>query len=110
MVESGILAEDDRLELIRGEIIQMSPIGRRHAAGVSRLTRLFSEKLGRQVLVSVQNPVELDGYSEPQPDVMLLQPREDFYESGHPHPADVFLLIEVADTTVEFSSRSAQGL
>ena len=101
MVEAGILAEDDRLELIRGEIVQMSPIGSRHASVVNRLNRLFFETFGQRVLPSIQNPVEADDYSQPQPDVCLLRPREDFYQSGHPQPADVFLLVEVAYSTVK---------
>jgi Uma2 family endonuclease len=101
MAESGILTEDDRVELIRGEIVEMSPIGRRHAACVSRLVRLFTQRLETRVIVSPQNPVELDNTSQPQPDVALLQPRADFYESGHPQSSDIFLLVEVADTTIE---------
>jgi len=101
MAESGILTEDDRVELIRGEIVEMSPIGRRHAACVRRLAKLFSEKLSQRAIVDTQNPVELSDRSEPQPDVALLQPHPDFYEAGHPQPEDIFLLVEVADTTVE---------
>ena len=78
MAESGILTEDDRVELIRGEIVEMSPIGRRHAACVSRLVRLFTQRLETRAIVSPQNPVELDNTSQPQPDVALLQPRADF--------------------------------
>lgn len=100
MAESGILTEDDRVELIRGEIVEMSPIGRRHAACVRRLAKLFSE-LNQRAIVDTQNPVELSDRSEPQPDVTLLQPHPDFYEAGHPQPQDIFLLVEVADTTVE---------
>lgn len=102
MVEAGILREDDRLELLRGEIIQMSPIGSRHAATVNRLVRVFSQKLGDRIILAAQNPVELDDYSEPQPDIALLNPRDDFYEAGHPKPEDVLLLVEVADSTVRF--------
>jgi Uma2 family endonuclease len=102
MVESGILCEDDRVELIRGEIIEMSPIGLRHAACVKRLIRLFSRQLGDSVIIGVQDPVKLDDTSEPQPDVVLLQPREDFYESALPQASDICLLIEVADTTVKY--------
>lgn len=105
MAEMGILKAGDRVELIRGEIVEMSPIGTRHAACVSRLTRLLTIRLGNRATASPQNPVRLDNDSEPQPDVALLQPREDFYEEQHPQPADIFLLIEVADTTVE-SDRS----
>ena len=101
MESAGILTEDDRVELIEGEIVQMSPIGRRHAACVNRLNRLFSQRLGARAIVAVQNPVELSSRSEPQPDLALLQTRPDFYESGHPQPEDVFLLVEVADTTAE---------
>jgi Uma2 family endonuclease len=101
MVEADILTPDDRVELIEGEIVQMAAIGRRHAACVRRLIRLFSQRLSDRVLVDVQDPVELSDRSEPQPDLALLQQRPDFYESGHPHPEDVILLVEVADTTAE---------
>ena len=102
MAESGILSEDDRVELIEGEIIKMSPIGRRHAGCVNRLNSLFWERLGRRAVVSVQNPVRLSDRTEPQPDIALLIPRADFYSEGHPQPQEVLLLIEVADTTIEY--------
>ncbi|MBW4650673.1 MAG: Uma2 family endonuclease [Kastovskya adunca ATA6-11-RM4] len=102
MVDSGILTEDDRVELIRGEIVEMSPIGTRHAACVRRLNTLFSRKLDKRALIDIQNPVELDDTSEPQPDIALLQPREDFYEERHPQSKDIFLILEVADTTVKY--------
>ncbi|MFB2917548.1 MULTISPECIES: Uma2 family endonuclease [Aerosakkonema] len=101
MVDVGILNQSDRVELIRGEIVEMNPIGTRHAACVNRLVRLLTQRLGDVVILSPQNPVELDDTSEPQPDVALLQPRPDFYESGHPQAQDVILLVEVADTTAE---------
>lgn len=101
MVEAGILSEDDRVELIRGEIIEMSPIGRRHAANVKRLNALLMMRLGQSVTIGVQDPVQLDNRSEPQPDISILRRRTDFYLSGHPQPQDILLLIEVADTTVE---------
>jgi len=99
MAEAGILSEDDRVELLEGEIVAMSPIGSRHAGLVNRLNRLFSQRAGDQVVVSVQNPVRLGGYSEPQPDLALLRPRADFYTSSHPGPEDVLLVIEVAETS-----------
>ncbi|MCL2928307.1 MAG: Uma2 family endonuclease [Trichodesmium sp. MAG_R01] len=102
MPQVGILKEDERVELIRGEILKMSPVGRLHAACVNRLTRLFSQRLGDRALVSVQNPVELDNYSEPEPDVVLLEPKADFYASGHPQSQDVFLIVEVADSRIKF--------
>jgi Uma2 family endonuclease len=102
MGEAGILSEDHRTELIEGEIIEMSPVGKRHVACVNRLTKLLVQAFGASGIVSVQNPIQLDDYSEPQPDVAVLKPREDFYEQSLPTPADVLLLIEVADTTLEY--------
>ena len=102
MAESGILTDNDWVELIRGEIIEMSAIGTKHAACVRRLNNLLSAKLSGRALVDIQNPVELDDTSEPQPDVVLLKLREDFYETAHPQPEDIFLLLEVADTTVKY--------
>ncbi len=102
MAESGILSENDRVELIRGEMIDMSPIGRRHAGCVNRLVNFLIQLLGKQIVLAPQNPVELDETSEPQPDIALLKPRPDFYRNSHPQPEDIFLLIEVADTTVKY--------
>lgn len=102
MVDSGILKEDDRVELMRGEIIEMSPIQTKHAACVNRLVNLLIHLLGNSVILAPQNPVVLSDNSEPQPDVTLLQPREDFYENAHPQANDIFLIIEVADTTVKY--------
>ena len=102
MLEAGILTEDDRVELIEGEVIQMTPIGKRHAACVKRLNALLGRRFGDAVIVSVQDPIHLSEGSDPQPDLALLRPRTDFYAQSHPTPADVLLLIEVADTSVEF--------
>jgi Uma2 family endonuclease len=102
MGEVGIFTEDDRVELIEGEIVEMSPIGRRHAACVGRLTNLFSRLPAEKAIVWVQNPVVLDDYAEPQPDVTLLRRREDFYERALPTPGDVLLIVEVADTTLDY--------
>ncbi|HEY9702095.1 MAG TPA: Uma2 family endonuclease [Allocoleopsis sp.] len=101
MGEIGIIKPEDRVELIRGEIIKMSPIGIKHASCVRRLDALLSEKLGKRVIVDTQNPVQLDNFSQPQPDVVLLKYRDDFYNKKHPQSDDVLLLIEVADTTIE---------
>ena len=101
MGEVGIFSEDDRVELLAGEIVEMSPIGPLHAGTVGRLTALFSSRLGTEALVWVQNPLLLRTEdSEPQPDVALLRPRPDFYTRSHPEAQDVYLLIEVADTSV----------
>ncbi|MBK1988613.1 Uma2 family endonuclease [Sphaerospermopsis aphanizomenoides BCCUSP55] len=102
MNEAGILTEDDRVELIHGEIIEMSPIGRRHATCVRRLINLLSQLLAEQAIIDSQNPIILNNLSEPQPDITLLKPRADFYEAGHPQPQDILLLIEVADSSIEY--------
>ncbi len=102
MAESGIFKDGDRLELIKGEIIEMSPVGLRHAACINRLTQILSIKLTTQAIISVQNPIKLKNNTEPQPDVVVLNPREDFYETGHPTPEDILLLVEVADSSIDY--------
>ena len=93
------------MELIRGEIVQMSPIGSRHAACVKRLNQIFNRLVGDRALVSVQDPVILSPDSEPQPDLALLRPRPDFYEREHPQAKDVLLLIEICETSVDSDRR-----
>ncbi len=105
MIKTGILGEDDRLELIRGEIVYMAPIGSHHAACVKRLNRLFVRTLSEMVIVGVHDPVGIGEDSEPEPDIALLKPRPDFYAEGHPRPGDVFLIVEVADTSLESDRR-----
>ena len=100
MGEAGVFPEDARVELLDGQIIEMNPIGIPHAGTVKALNRLFSKLVGDRAIVSIQDPAVLGDFSEPQPDVMLLRPREDSYRTAHPEARDVLLLIEVADTTV----------
>jgi len=102
MAEAGVLTEDDRVELVHGEIIEMCPIGTRHAACVRKVGDILSRLLLQTVIVSIQNPIHIDDYSEPLPDIALLKPREDFYSRAHPDPSDVLLIIEVADTSVDY--------
>ena len=102
MHEAGVFAQGDRLELINGEIKKMSPIGRKHVACVLRLAKLFERKLHEHVIISAQNPILLDNGSEPQPDLAIIKPREDFYEDGLPTPSDILLIIEVADSTISY--------
>jgi Uma2 family endonuclease len=93
--------EDTRVELLDGEIVWMSPINDPHAACVKRLNRLFNRRYADdQVLASVQDPIRIERYDEPQPDIALLRPRPDFYATATPTPDDVLLLVEVADTTL----------
>jgi Uma2 family endonuclease len=98
--EVGILGEGERVELIDGDIIDMTPIGSPHAGRIKRLTRLLAQAVGDQAILAVQDPVVLGDYSEPEPDLALLRPRADFYTDSHPQASDVLLLIEVADTSL----------
>ena len=103
MIEAGVFREDDRVELIQGRILDMTPIGKQHAACVKRLNALFHQHLQGRVLVGVQDPILLASeQSEPQPDLTLLRPREDFYEAALPGPEDLFLVVEVADTSQDY--------
>ena len=102
MGETGVLNPDARVELLDGKIIDMSPIGPFHGGSVNRLNRLFNKMSNGRWLVSAQNPVHLDEYSEPQPDLLLLKPDLDDYMGRHPAPEDVFLLVEVADSTLAY--------
>jgi len=102
MAEVGILMPGERVELIEGEIIDMPPIGSRHAGTVNHLSYLLRDAAADSAIVQVQNPVRLSEYTEPEPDIALLLPRADFYKSAHPGPGDVLLVIEVAETTLVF--------
>lgn len=104
MIEAGVLHEDERVELIEGELIQLSAIGSKHAGMVMKLMHLLIPLAGNHFLVNSQNPVALEDGSEPEPDVLLLKPRADYYSNAHPTPADVLLLIEVADSTLEYDT------
>jgi len=106
MVDAGILDEDSRVELIEGEVVPMSPVGPPHGAAVDRAAATFFRKCGDRVIVRVQCAVELDPHNEPQPDLLLLRPREDFYAAAQPSPADVLLAVEVSDTTLSRDRRT----
>jgi Uma2 family endonuclease len=116
MAEAGILGEDDRIELIEGEIVRMSPIGSRHAACVNRLAKFLERAVGDNRIVSVQNPIRLSDLSEAEPDLALLRFREDFYSGSHPAPGDALLVVEVSETSaaydreVKLSLYSASGV
>lgn len=99
MGEAGIFGMDARLELIEGEIYEKSPIGSPHTACVAFLSMFITQLFGNKLIVWTQNPIRLNDFSEPQPDVAVIRWRDDFYRHAHPQPADVLLLIEVADTT-----------
>lgn len=101
MGEVGILGSETRVELINGEVIEMDPVKSPHSGTVMLLNRLLGKKLGDDFIISIHHPVELNRNSEPEPDLMILNHREDFFTKSHPQPADVILLIEVADSTLE---------
>ena len=100
MGEAGILHEDDRVELIEGEIVEMAAIGTRYFSCVNRLTRLLVRAVDDDAIVSVQNPVRLSENTEPQPDLAVLRPRD--YLESLPGSEDVHFLIEVSDTTLAY--------
>ena len=104
MGEAGILGPQDRVELIEGEIIDMSPIGSNHAGTVNYLNQVLFAALQENAIISPQNPIILNDRNEPEPDIVLLKPRKDFYRQSHPTPNDVLLIIEVADTSLRYDS------
>jgi Uma2 family endonuclease len=102
MGKAGILHPEARVELINGEIIVMSPTGLKHSVVINRLTRFLVKKIDEAGIVSVQNPFRIPDYSEPQPDILILRPRDDFYANKFPLPEDILLLIEVADSSLRY--------
>lgn len=105
MGECGILPPDAKVELIEGEVIDMAPTGSRHAGVVRHIASVFERAAAGAALVSIQSPIALGMTSQPEPDIALLRPRSDFYKSRHPEPADVLLLVEVADTSLRYDRR-----
>lgn len=93
MTEVGILTENDKVELIQGEIIKKSPIGSKHAAFVNRFTNILKEHPGNRAIVSVQNPLRINDLNEPEPDVAILKYVEDYYVDKHPTPKDIYILL-----------------
>jgi Uma2 family endonuclease len=102
MEEAGMFHPEQRLELINGKIIYMSPIGRKHGSCVAVLTEIFVSQFKDKVFTWVQNSIQLNNLSEPQPDLALLKRRGDFYRDRLPIPNDILLIIEVADSTISY--------
>jgi Uma2 family endonuclease len=102
MGQVGILLPEDHVELIDGEVVTMSPIGPRHCAAVDRATRAFVIGAGEAAIVRIQGSVRLDFYTEPEPDVVLLRPRADFYATAHPGAPDILLIVEVAESSIDY--------
>jgi Uma2 family endonuclease len=110
LAESGILDPDDRVELIEGDLIEMAPIGKFHVAMVLQLQRLLHRAVDQDGLVSTQNPLRLNAVTEPEPDLVVLKTRDDFYRSRIPEAADALLVIEVADSSLRFDRDTKPGL
>ncbi|MCU0493401.1 MAG: Uma2 family endonuclease [Chloroflexaceae bacterium] len=102
MLETGILREDDRVELIDGAVRGMSPISPLHAAIVRRLNVMLSQQIPQTITIAVQDPIQLNDYTEPQPDIALLHYRADYYAQAHPVADDVILVVEVADSSLAY--------
>jgi Uma2 family endonuclease len=110
MVAAGVLTKNDRIELIEGEMINIAPIGSKHAALTARLTKFFVLAVGDTAILSPGGPVNLGDYSEPQPDLLLLRPRSDFYVGKIPETADILLLIEISDSTLAYDQGIKRAL
>lgn len=110
MGEAGIFGEDDRVELIEGQLIAMTPIGSNHSGTINALNHRLVERLRDAGVVAVQNPVRLGDRSEPQPDFAVLRPRDDFYRRSTPTQDDVLLLIEVADSSLAYDRAVKRSL
>jgi len=101
MAETGILPTTARVELLNGEIIDMSPIGPFHGGVAKYLTQVFTAAAKGCWVTAIQNPIHLDDHSEPEPDFVLLKPAQDYYRRRHPWPEDIYLLVEISDTSLE---------
>lgn len=110
MAEAGILKLTEKVELIDGEIIRMSPVGSRHASIVDLLTEVLMDLLKKEVIIRVQSPININKRSEPEPDITILKKRKDRYSTSHPKPEDIILIIEVADATFEYDSTTKASL
>ncbi len=110
MIEPDILDEYDRVELIGGEIVEMSAMGARHAASVSQLSRRLERLLGDSVSIRVQMPLAIPSYDEPEPDVAVCRFREDEYALAHPTPSDALIAIEESDSTLGYDADEKLGV
>jgi len=110
MAEAGILRPSERVELIHGELSVMSPIGPRHGGVVDRTSRAFVLMAGGNAIIRTQGTVVLDRFVAPQPDIVLLRPKDDDYLSRNPGVEDILLIIEVAETSLEYDSTAKLGL
>ncbi|MEM8895670.1 MAG: Uma2 family endonuclease [Bacteroidota bacterium] len=110
MAEVGILKPEDRVELINGEIIEMSPIGSKHAASIHRLIRVLRKNLADEFEIRTQSPIFIDGHSEPEPDITIVEFREDDYAMSHPSIQEVKLIVEVSDSSLDYDQTTKAEL
>jgi len=110
LADSGALQENSRVELIEGRIIDMTPTGSAHSSCINRLNNVIFPMVQGRAIVSIQNPVQLNDLSEPEPDIALLRYREDFYKGNHPRSDDILLIIEVADASIEYDRKVKNSL
>lgn len=102
MIEAGIYTENDRIELLNGEIVELMPKGPKHSVFNDLIVNLFGETFGERVYVRSQNPIVLDNFSEPEPDIVLAKPPRKKYLENHPTPPDILLVMEISDTTLAY--------
>lgn len=102
MIEKGVFDENDQVELLNGGIVEKMPKGKNHANYNDIAADLFKEKLGKKVWVRNQNPIWLDDFSEPEPDLALVEPPFNKYFNSHPIPEEIYLLVEVSDSTLGY--------
>lgn len=102
MAQSGIIRPEERVELIEGRILKMSPKGPQHSASTTSADDVFRERLGNRAIVRIQEPVHIDDRSEPEPDVVLARPLKNKYSDHHPVPDEILLILEIADTSLRY--------
>lgn len=102
MAATGMLKPDENVELINGEIYTMAPVGSKHSAVVRQISTILTQSYADEIIISSQQPVHIDQWNEPEPDIALLKYRKDYYVTAHPNPSDVLMIAEVSDTTYEF--------
>ena len=108
MIESGVFDEDDQIELLSGVIIEKMPKVTEHSSANDRAARVFFKTLNEKVFIRNQNPIWLDGFSEPEPDIVLAAPKAGEYENSYPTPDEILLILEIADSTLGYD-RNTKG-
>lgn len=106
MIENGVFDEDDRVELLNGAIVDKMPKGTKHSSANDRINKIFYKNFSEKVIIRNQNPIWLDEFSEPEPDLVLAKPKADEYENSHPTPEEILLIVEIADSTLNYDRNS----